>query len=204
VSIRLDESAVVWSAPEAERAGRPLLLGFHGHHGDEHQLAIAAQVLPRRVVVATPRAPYLEPGGWSWFELAEPGRQQAADAVEAVLGWLDRQPRFSSIGLLGLSQGSAMALALLRRDPSRFDYVAQLSGFAIDTSPAPDVARLRPPAFSAHGDLDTVIPKERVDDTARWLREHTTLTERRYPQLGHSVDPLELLDAAAFLTAQAR
>lgn len=203
MSIALNESAVVWSAPAADRANRPLLLAFHGHHGDEHQLAIAAQALPRTIVVATPRAPYLEPGGWSWFELAESGRRQAEDAIEAVLAWLDRQGPFSSVGLLGLSQGSAMALALLRREPSRFAYVAQLSGFAIDTSPAPELARLRPPAFSAHGDLDTVIPRDRADDTARWLREHTTLTERRYPNLGHSVDPLELIDAATFIAARA-
>ncbi len=179
-------------------------MALHGHRGDEQQLAVAAQVLPPHIVVATPRAPYLESGGWSWFELAESGRRQADEATEAVLTWLDRQRGYSSVGLLGLSQGSATALALLKRDPTRFAFVAQLSGFAIDTSPDPVLARLRPPAFSAHGDLDTVIPTELVDATSRWLHDHTTLTERRYPQLGHSIDPQELIDATAFIVAHAR
>jgi len=56
--------------------------------------------------------------------------------------------------------------------------------------------------FSAHGGLDTVIPAERATDTARWLRENTTLTEKTYPQLGHSVAPDEILDAAAFIRQQ--
>jgi phospholipase/carboxylesterase len=204
MTIALDESAIVWSAPAHERAGRPLLIGFHGHHGDEHQLAVAAQALPPHLVVATPRAPYREPGGWSWFELAESGRAQADDAVAAVLAWIDGLRGFTSIGLLGLSQGSAVALAVLRRDPARFAYVAQLSGFGIDTSPAPELAALRLPAFSAHGGRDTVIPADRVADTSRWLHEHTALTERRYPLLDHSVDPQELLEAAAFIAAHAR
>ncbi|HWR85774.1 MAG TPA: hypothetical protein VN200_07260 [Rhodoglobus sp.] len=204
MTVALDESAIIWSAPEGERAGRPLLLAFHGHHGDEHQLAVAAQALPPHIVVATPRAPYREPGGWSWFELAESGRTQADQAVDAVLAWLDRQPAFSSIGLLGLSQGSAVALNVLRRDPARFAYVVQLSGFSIDTSPMPELAALRLPAFSAHGDRDTVIPTDLVMETSRWLHEHTALVERRYPLLDHSVDPQELLEAAAFIAAHAR
>jgi predicted esterase len=56
--------------------------------------------------------------------------------------------------------------------------------------------------FSAHGDLDTVIPADRVADTSRFLREHTALTEKRYPNLGHEIDPVEIEDAAAFIRAQ--
>ncbi|CAN5341620.1 dienelactone hydrolase family protein [soil metagenome] len=200
--VTLDESAMTWSAPEGQRAGRPLLLALHGHNGDEQQLAVSSVLLPRELVVVTPRAPFREPGGWSWFELAESGRDAAAQVTTELLHWLDRQTGYTSVGLLGLSQGAAMALSLLRRDPARFAYVVQLSGFAIDTSPDPGLARLRPPAFSAHGDLDTVIPPERAADTARWLREHTTLTEKRYPGLGHSVAPQEVLDVSQFISAQ--
>jgi len=198
----LDESAMIWSAPTEERSGRPFLLALHGHNGDENQLAVAAALLPPELVIVTARAPFREPGGWSWFELAERGKDDAARVADQLLAWLDRQPGYSSYGLLGLSQGSAMALELLRRDPARFDYVVQLSGFAIDTSDDPELERVHPPVFSAHGDLDTVIPLDRVADTSRWLRKHTTLTEKRYPNLGHAVDPLEILDAATFIAAR--
>lgn len=198
----LDESAMIWSAPEGERAGRPFLLALHGHNGDERQLAVSAALLPPELVIVTPRAPFREPGGWSWFELAESGRGAAADVTAQLLSWLDRQGGYSSYGVLGLSQGAAMAMSLMRADPQRFAYGLQLSGFAIDTSTDAALAAARPPMFSAHGDLDTVIPAELVAATSRFLREHTRLTEKRYPQLGHAVDPLEILDAAAFIRAQ--
>jgi phospholipase/carboxylesterase len=194
---------MAWSAPEGERAGRPFLLALHGHNGDERQLAPAAELLPAELVIVTPRAPYLEPGGWSWFELSESGGPDAAASVTAqLLSWLDRQQGYSSYGVLGLSQGAAMAMAMLRADPRRFDYALQLSGFAIDTSPDAALAAVRPPVFSAHGDLDTVIPADRVADTSRFLREHTALTEKRYPNLGHEIDADEIADAAAFIRAQ--
>lgn len=197
----LDESALLWSAPPGERAGRPLLLALHGHGGDERQLAVAADALPPELVVVTARAPFPVGSGWSWFELDESGRDASAAVTTELLAWLDRQPGHSSYGLLGLSQGAAMALSLLRRDPGRVAYAVQLSGFAIDTSPDATLAALRPPVFSAHGDLDTVIPRNLVKATSGWLRTHTTLTERRYPQLGHSVGADEVADAAAFILA---
>jgi len=202
--VTLDESKMIWSAPVGQRAGRPLLLALHGHNGDEQQLAVSSVLLPRELVVVTPRAPYREPGGWSWFELAESGKDAAAQVTTQLLHWLDQQTGYSSVGVLGLSQGAAMAISLLRRDPTRFAYTVQLSGFAIDTSPDPELARLKPPAFSAHGDLDTVIPRDRADDTARWLRAHTTLTEKRYPGLGHSIAPQEILDVSRFISGQLR
>jgi len=203
--MKLDETAMAWSAPEQERRGRPLLLALHGHNGDELQLTPAAMVLPPELVIVTPRAPYLEPGGWSWFELSESaGPAAAASVTSQLLSWLDAQRGYSSYGVLGLSQGAAMAMSLMRADPHRFDYGLQLSGFAIDTTPDAALAAVRPPMFSAHGDLDTVIPADRVAATSRFLREHTRLTEKRYPNLGHSIDPLEIFDAATFIRQQLR
>ena len=204
-SMKLDESAMVWSAPPGERAGRPFLLALHGHNGDELQLTPATAVLPPELVIVTPRAPYLEPGGWSWFELSESaGPVAAASVTSQLLTWLDTQRGYSSYGVLGLSQGAAMAMSLMRADPHRFDYGLQLSGFAIDTTKDAELAAVRPPMFSAHGDLDTVIPADRVAATSRFLREHTRLTEKRYPNLGHSIDPLEIFDAATFIRQQLR
>lgn len=197
-----DPAAVRWSVPPNARAGRPLLLAFHGHRGDEGQLAVAAAMLGD-VVVATPRAPYRLPtGGWSWFELSEAGIPQAEAVVAEIIEWMQQHPGHSSYGVLGLSQGAAVAMALLRARPDLFDYGLQLSGFAIDTSPAPELAAKHPPFFSAHGGRDTVIPPERAADTARWLREHTELTERLYPTLGHSVEPIEIAEALGFIGMQ--
>ena len=201
--VSLDESKMIWSVPVGQRTGRPLLLALHGHNGDEQQLAVSSVLLPPELVVVTPRAPFREPGGWSWFELSESGGPAAAASVTGqLLGWLDRQVGYSSYGVLGLSQGAAMAISLLRADPARFDYALQLSGFAIDTTPDAALAAVRPPMFSAHGDLDDVIPAAMVADTSRFLREHTRLTEKRYPNLGHAIDPVEIADAAAFVRAQ--
>ncbi len=197
-----DPAAVRWSVPPNRRAGRHLLLAFHGHRGDEGQLSVASALLGD-VVVATPRAPYrLQTGGWSWFELSEAGIPQAEQVVSEIIEWMQQLPDHASYGVLGLSQGGAVAMALLRARPDLFDYGLQLSGFAIDTSPAPALAARRPPFFSAHGGRDTVIPADRAADTARWLREHTTLTERVYPTLGHSVEPIEIAEALGFIGTQ--
>ena len=191
-----------WSVPANRRAGRHLLLAFHGHRGDEAQLGVAAALLGD-VVVATPRAPHRLPsGGWSWFELSEAGIPQAEQVVGEIVEWMQRLSGHATTGVLGLSQGGAVAMALLRARPDLFDYGLQLSGFAIDTSPAPALAARRPPFFSAHGGRDTVIPADRAADTARWLREHTTLTERNYPALGHSVEPIEIAEAIGFIGTQ--
>jgi phospholipase/carboxylesterase len=202
----MDGDAVLWSAPPRERAGRPLLVAMHGWSYDETHLFRLTQHLHGELVVASLRAPIPEAGGYAWFPsrgnpIGNPQASLANAMTSAVLTWLDAQPAFSSVGLIGFSQGGAMALQLLRRDPSRFSYAVQLGGFVVDDSQPGDreLAERRPPAFWGRGGLDGVIPRKAITRTDSWTRQHTNAEIQVYPQLGHDVAGREIDDLTAFV-----
>ncbi|TDW29765.1 alpha/beta hydrolase [Cryobacterium psychrophilum] len=207
----IDTNAVLWSAAGAERVGRPLLLILHGYGSHEGDLFSLAPHLPLEPVIAALRAPLPVGDGWSWFPITDPSRpatvvESAVDAATtAVLDWLDNlaEPP-ASVGLLGFSQGGAMALQLLRRAPDRFTFAVQLSGFVStgDSTGDERLAERRPPVFWGRGTADPVIPTAAVDRTQAWLPGHSTLTERIYEGMGHSVSQAELGDVVSFLREQ--
>ena len=205
--VTIDPASVLWSAPERERAGRPLLVLMHGYGSHEGDLFGLSPRLPLGPVVASVRAPTPEGGGFAWFPYGGQGdpeaRLAAADAAaRAVLGWLDTL-EYTSVGLLGFSQGGAMALQLLRHAPQRFRYAANLSGFVVEGEHSGDGAleTSRPPVFWARGTEDTVISDALISTTNAWLPSHSTLTERIYEDLAHSISPPELADVSAFIRA---
>jgi len=247
--VTIDPASVLWSAPERDRADRPLLVLMHGYGSHEGDLFGLSPQLPLGPVVASVRAPTPEAGGFAWFPYGGPGgrdgqggqagqsgqggqigkagqdgqggqsgqggqagqatldgpsaRFAAADAAAvAVLEWLDSL-EYTSVGLLGFSQGGAMALQLLRHAPGRFRYAANLSGFVVEGEHPGDesLATARPPVFWGRGTVDTMISDALISATNRWLPEHSTLTERTYEDLAHSISQPELADVSAFIRA---
>ena len=206
--MQIDSSAVLWSAPERERAGRPLLVLLHGYGSHEGDLFSLAPALPLSPVIAALRAPLLGGPGNSWFPLtfetpvAEHGPNADA-AAQAVLDWLDTTEH-ASVGLLGFSQGGAVALQALRLAPTRFDYAVMLSGFVVGGSHPGDaaLAAATPPVFWGRGTLDQVIPPFAIQATEEWLPSHSTLTARIYEDVAHGISNPELKDLTAFISSQ--
>jgi phospholipase/carboxylesterase len=202
---RIDPDAVLWSAPERERAERPLLVLLHGYGSHEGDLFGLSPQLPLQPVIASVRAPLRAGSGYAWFPYSTeeaPVEGVADDAAHALLEWLGTT-RSTSVGLLGFSQGGAMALQLLRLAPTRFAYAAVLAGFAIDESrDDTNLSAVQPPVFWGRGTADEVIPAELVAHTQRWLPSHSTLTERIYEDLAHGVSAAELGDLSAFIRRQ--
>lgn len=201
----LDADAVLWSTPERERAGRPLIVLLHGYGSHEGDLFALAPVLPLGSVIAAVRAPLRESGGYAWWSLAgstpgEPDPAVVDAAAASVLAWLDGLDS-GPVTLVGFSQGGAVALQLLRLAPERFAGAACLSGFL--ASPTHDgdaaLARIRPPVFSGRGTEDPVIPAAAFARTEAWLPAHTEATIRIYEGLRHQVSREELDDLVAFL-----
>jgi phospholipase/carboxylesterase len=206
--MQIDPDAVLWSAPERERADRPLLVMLHGYGSYEGDLFGLAPALPLGPVVASVRAPLPAGPGFAWFPLTfeTPIAEHSANAdaaARAVLDWLDTVTA-ASVGLLGFSQGGAVALQLLRLAPERFSYAVMLSGFAVGTDHAGDaaLAAARPPVFWGRGTLDRVIPPAAITLTEEWLPAHSTLTSRVYNDLAHGVSNDELRDIVEFVRAQ--
>jgi phospholipase/carboxylesterase len=205
----INPDAVLWSADEHARADRPLLVMMHGWSYDETHLFRLTPHLPPEVVIASVRARTPEAGGYAWFPSAgnpigNPRPQVANTAVHEVMTWLDTLPTPSSIGLLGFSQGGAMALQLMRHAPGRFAYAVNLAGFVVaDVQPGDhELARSRPPVFWGRGENDGIIPPAALLRTSDWLAEHATADIRVYPRLGHDVAGQEVRDLAGFIAAQ--
>jgi phospholipase/carboxylesterase len=203
--VNLDSDAVIWSAPERERAGRPLLVLLHGYGSHEGDLFQLSPRLPLEPVVASVRAPIAENGGWAWLSFAsrgvgEPLPAEVDEATTAFLEWLDAL-EFSSVSLLGFSQGAVVALQALRTRPSQFGSVVAISGFVAEGEKSSDrqLAELRPPVFWGRGTADRLIPDHAIERTAEWLPGHSTATIRIYEDLAHSISAEELNDITAFL-----
>lgn len=207
--MRIDDEAVLWSASPADRAGRPLLVLLHGYNSHEGDLFGLSPYLPLRPAIASLRAPIATGYGHAWFPLLDEGEDSvmagAEEATTAVIDWLDRAaPDAPSVGLLGFSQGGAIAIELLRRAPERFAFAVSLAGFSLPGEREGDdrMSQLALPVFWGRGTADEVIPGSSVVRTQDWLPAHADLDQRVYEGLGHSVSDRELADVTAFLQAQ--
>jgi phospholipase/carboxylesterase len=205
--MQLDTGAILWSAPERDRAERPLLVLLHGYGSHEGDLFQLGPMLPLDSVIASLRAPLPIGAGYAWFALdGEPGNRAAErvdEAASAVLAWLDTVSS-TSVSLLGFSQGAALALQLMRLAPERFRSVVALSGFVAAGSLGGDTDLLETPVpvFWGRGTEDRVITDAAVERTAEWLPSHADATIRIYEGVGHGVTGPEISDVSAFLRAQ--
>ena len=168
-------------------------------------------LLPPNLIVASPRGPVPEGGGYSWIspetrtsattdeEVAEVGNLIAG----SVLAWIDTLSGFQSLGILGASQGACVAFQMLRAAPHRFDYAINLAGYCLPGSEEGDLElrRTKPPVFWGRGDFDDAIPSNYIRRTKSWLLRHSALTERHYP-IGHEFSTAELEAVAAFVVEQ--
>jgi phospholipase/carboxylesterase len=196
---------VVWSRPEKERAGTPLLVMMHGYGTDESRMVNLFGYLPPEFTCAALRAPMPIASGYGWFLLDYFLTNDFADVIGAansVFSWIDSvKGGHSSVSLLGYSQGMAMASTLLRLRPRDFPAVVGLSGFVLDN----DLLALSesfdapPPFFWGRDKADMVINDEAIAYTAEWLNAHTQLTARTYPGMGHAMSKTEMVDVSAFL-----
>ncbi|MHA7209907.1 alpha/beta hydrolase [Arthrobacter sp. MDT1-65] len=200
---------VLWSRPEAERRGTPLLVLFHGYMADEKDLMGLADHLPAEFTVASVRAPRPARPGFSWFPLAREDDysvERVVEGVTAVSAWLDSvRGDHSSVSILGFSQGMGVATSLLRHRPADFACVVGLSGFAVPSGDHPffrdeEAAASPTPFFWGRDQEDAVITPEMIEFTHAWLVGHTSLTKILYSNMLHSINLQELAHVREFLS----
>jgi phospholipase/carboxylesterase len=191
----------VWSATSVPQPGRQLLVLLHGRGGTEDDLTSIFTMLPRSTVAVGIRGLVPHRDRWAWFDWESQPPLPVDRAADLVTSWVDRSWPTGPVGLLGFSQGGALALEMLRRSPRRFAYAGQICGFHLEGRPADDteLARHRPPVFSAFAGRDDVIDPGQVRRTTSWLRRHTDVSEHYYPHLAHEISDRVLRDAAAFV-----
>ena len=187
----------------------PLLLLLHGWGSNEEDLLDLLRVVaPYNDAIAL-RAPLkLAEGAYSWFHDAVPQREDLDydmyAAAVSIDEWVrENIPTNRDIVPFGFSQGAALAVHVLRLNPSRYRAAVSLSGFIAPNAPASaseialkddDLAERNTPVFFGYGLEDDVIPPYEFSAAAAWLEEHTWLEERRYRGLDHAVDMNEIGD----------
>jgi phospholipase/carboxylesterase len=172
-TLQLDQWVARTRQPEGS-GPFPVYLLLHGLTGDEDVMWVFASRLPVNALLIAPRGLHSSQlGGYSW--LPETGRKWPliADfepAVEAIQELLNPNffpaADFSSLRLVGFSQGAALSYTFGLLQAEKVSALAGLSGFLPEDAPDYIVGQpLRGKrVFAAHGTQDDTVPVER----ARW------------------------------------
>lgn len=187
---------------------RTAMLMLHGRGASADDILSLAYELNR------PEFAYLAPqaAGYSWYPnrfiapLAsnEPWLSSALAQIAALLDHLEQAgiPAERTI-LLGFSQGACLALEYAARNARRYGGVAALSGALIGPEGTPrdyPGSLAETPVFLGCSDVDMHIPKARVQHSTEVLRRMgADVTERLYPNMGHTVNQDELAFVQAMM-----
>ncbi|MBJ7432846.1 MAG: dienelactone hydrolase family protein [Microbacteriaceae bacterium] len=192
---------------DERQPSEPVTLLLHGYGSHEQDLPPILEWLGLSTPWVSPRAPIALPtAGFAWAPITIPGNPDPDDAAVATDGlwrWLDQNVPVAPIVAIGFSQGGFMVSQLLRTRPDRIAKAALLAGFVAGTAqPAdPELVATKPTVFWAHGTSDTVIVPEAIERTSEFLHAHTTVIDKSYPGLGHSIDERVLNDLRDYLAS---
>lgn len=199
---------VIWSRPESERAGTPLLVLLHGYLSNEEDLMGLAPMLPEEFTIVSVRAPQALGPGYTWFPLMQ-DLDYSFDAVKQSIAdlweWLEPvSKQHSSVSLLGFSMGMAVATSLLRHQPEAITTVIGLSGFAVPEEGEgffqdESLKKMNKPVFWGRDQADPVITPDKIEYTHAWMNEHVDMTKVLYAGIGHGIGPQELRHVGEFL-----
>ena len=173
-------------------------------HGRNATPANILDLLPR---LDRPDLTYLAPSaaGRTWYPLSfmaekeknEPGLSSGLWVLEHLVEDVVARgvPR-PHIALLGFSQGACLTAEFAVRHAHRYGGVILYSGGVIGP---PGTVWDYPgsfagtPVFLGCSDVDNHVPKTRVDESAAvFTRMGASVTERIYPQMGHTVNDDEI------------
>ncbi|MGB8649263.1 MAG: hypothetical protein WCD35_01240 [Mycobacteriales bacterium] len=186
----------------------PLVVLLHGRGSDETEILTLAELLPGGPTYAAVRAPIAEGGGYAWFAnrgIGRPVAESLTDTMSWFRAWMDgAAPAGRPVVLVGFSGGAAFAGGLILDDPARFTGAAILYGtLPFDAGVPTTSGRLATlPVLVAHGDDDTVIPRDLLDRTWQYLHTDSGADTRgvRGPG-GHGLSQAALDELGSWLTA---
>jgi len=191
---------VVTAGTSLGGSGAVMIL-VHGRNAAPRNILEVAARLDR------PRFTYLAPAaaGNTWYPLSfmadieknEPGRSSGIAVLRGLVDdVLALGIRSEHIVLLGFSQGACLTAEFAARNPARYGGVIAYSGGLIGP---PGTTWTWPgsfegtPVFLGCSDVDSHVPKDRVDESAAvFTRMGAVVTERIYPGMGHLVNEDEV------------
>jgi len=159
-------------------------------------------------------APQAANNTWYPFSFLEPieRNEPFLSSALAILGQLVAQVERAGvaaerIALLGFSQGACLASEFVARNARRYGGLIAFSGGLIGPAGTPrdyPGSLAGTPAFFGCSDVDSHIPKARVEESAEVLRRlGGEVTMKLYRGMGHTINEDELEHARAILVGLA-
>jgi predicted esterase len=195
------EGQPVLSAGPGLESSTAAMIMIHGRNaGPENILELAGLLRHPGFTFLAPAA-----AGGTWYPFSfmaetarnEPGLSSGLAAIDRLIHAIEekRIPKRRII-LLGFSQGACLSCEYAVRHAGRFGGVVALSGGLIGPPGTvwEDSGSFEgTPVFLGCSDVDSHIPKARVDESAAvFARMGATVTKRIYPGMGHQVNEDEL------------
>lgn len=174
-----------------------VILMIHGWTGDENSMWVFAPRLPQNAILIAPRGLFAISGnGYSWYPKISTPLPSIDDLIPAADRLFETVSEknfpmgdFSTLHLLGFSQGAALAYTMAVLYPERVTSLASLSGFLPSGASAwLSSGRLHGlPVFITHGSRDERVPVELARSAAGQLEQaaaHITYCE---DDVGHKL-----------------
>ena len=176
--------------------------------------ASAEDILGLADELRLPEFAYLAPqaAGHTWYpnsflapiQRNEPWLSSALELVASIVRNLaDAGMPHSKVGILGFSQGACLATEFVARNPARYAGLVAFTGGLI----GPEGTLFQhsgdlggTPCFLGSSDPDPHVPWERVKESAAKLSAMGgSVTLKRYPSMGHTINQDEILEARKIL-----
>ena len=200
--------------PSTEGKANKALICLHGWGANQHDLIPLAQSLKLpNLHCFFPNAPFDVPGtggkGKGWFSFpptdkSQEERRESMEKLKTLLKKVSEQGfNYSSIIIMGFSQGAAMALDLMLNIEHRVGAVIALSGFLMKEGDVQSQSKspIKTPVFAAHGLYDPILPFEQSKRSLQALKDAGfDLTWREY-QMAHEIVPEEVDAIKDFLSS---
>ncbi|MEX0661403.1 MAG: dienelactone hydrolase family protein [Balneolaceae bacterium] len=137
-------------------------------------------------------------------ERNEPGLSSGLQAIyDIVTELVENGISKEKIILLGFSQGACLATEFVARHPAKYGGLAALSGGVIgdEVSTENYSGSLKgTPAFLGCSNIDPHIPKERVDESEKILKNlGAEVTKKIYKGMGHTVNEDEIAEVSRMI-----
>ena len=204
---------VVELPPTEGRSNRAMIV-LHGWGANQHDLIPLAQSLKQPSTHCFfPNAPFDVPGtggtGKGWFSFpptdkSQEERTESREELKILLNKVSEQGfDYSSIIIMGFSQGAAMALDVMLNIEHRVGAVIALSGFLMNEGDVQSQSKspIKTPVFAAHGLYDPILPFEQSKRSLQALKDAGfDLTWREY-QMAHEIVPEEVDAIKDFLSS---
>lgn len=202
-----ENQPLLHTGPALADAGAVMIL-IHGRG------ASAQSILTLSQAFAVPNLAYLAPQAaqntWYPFSFLAPLEQNQPKLDSALARLTDIVQEVEAAGLPaekivigGFSQGACLALEFIARNARRYGGAIALSGGLIGPPGTPrnyPGSLAETPIFIGCSDVDAHIPLKRVQESTQVLRElGANVTERIYPNMGHTINQDELDHARTLL-----